>query len=135
MTAPGSAGRRALAARLAGIGLLAAGVSVALYVAGRLHTPDATSALFGFTVPIAAHCLFTYGVQYGVQLTSPRLAVHSLAGCFFLRRLRRQGAPGAQQAAARLGAAGCRGHARGCRRRAVVHIGAVILQRLPAPGM
>ena len=187
MTAPGSAGRRALAARLAGIGLAAAGVAIALYVAGRLHTPDATSALFGqtglgavrlksmlasialgvaglqvllgawmyrmlplagspprpvrrahritgfalfgFTVPIAAHCLITYGVQ----LTSPRVAVHSLAGCFFLRRLRRQGAPGAQQAAARLGAAGCRGHARGCRRRAVVHIGAVVLQRLPAP--
>jgi hypothetical protein len=67
MTAPASAGRRALAARLAGIGLLAAGMSAALYVAGRLHTPDAIFALFGFTVPIAAHCLFTYGVQ----LTSP----------------------------------------------------------------
>jgi len=137
MTAPGSAGRRAVAARLAGIGLLAAGVAVGLYVAGRLLTPDATSALFGqaglgavrlksmlasialgvaglqvllgawmyrklplagspprpvrrthritgfalfaFTVPIAAHCLVTYGVQ----LTSPRVAVHSLAGCFF----------------------------------------------------
>ena len=137
MTAPGSAGRRALAARLAGIGLVAAGVAGALYVAGRLLTPDATSALFGqaglgavrlksmlasialgvaglqvllgawmyrklplagspprpvrrthritgfalfaFTVPIAAHCLITYGVQ----LTSPRVAVHSLAGCFF----------------------------------------------------
>ena len=49
MTAPGSAGRRALAARLAGIGLVAAGVAVALYVAGRLHPPDATSALFGQT--------------------------------------------------------------------------------------
>ena len=137
MTAPGSAGRRAVAARLAGIGLLAAGVAVGLYVAGRLLTPDATSALFGqaglgavrlksmlasialgvaglqvllgawlyrklplagspprpvrrthritgfalfaLTVPIAAHCLVTYGVQ----LTSPRVAVHSLAGCFF----------------------------------------------------
>jgi Family of unknown function (DUF6529) len=133
MTAPGSAGRPALAARLAGIGLAAAGVAIAL----GLHTPDATStlfgqtglgavrlksmlasialgvaglqvllgawmyrmlplagspprpvrrthritgfALFGFTVPIAAHCLITYGVQ----LTSPRVAVHSLAGCFF----------------------------------------------------
>ena len=47
MTAPGSAGRRALVARLAGIGLVAGGVAVALFVAGRLLTPDATSALFG----------------------------------------------------------------------------------------
>ena len=36
-------------------------------------------ALFAFTVPIALHCL----IAYGVQLTSPRVAVHSLAGCFF----------------------------------------------------
>ena len=137
MTVPGSAGRRGRAARLTGIGLVAAGVAGALYVAGRLLTPDAASALFGqaglgavrlksmlasialgvaglqvllgawmyrklplagspprpvrlthritgfalfaFTVPIAAHCLITYGVQ----LTSPRVAVHSLAGCFF----------------------------------------------------
>src|SRR5260370_17402978 len=35
-------------------------------------------ALFALTVPIAAHCL----VAYGVQLTSPRVAVHSLAGGF-----------------------------------------------------
>ena len=123
--------------RLAGIGLLAAGVSVALYVAGRLHTPNYTFSLFGragldaialkavlatialglaglqvllavwiyrklplagsplrpvrpahrvigfglfaLTVPIAVHCL----LAYGVQLTSPRVAVHSIAGCFF----------------------------------------------------
>jgi hypothetical protein len=137
MTGPGATGRRTEAARLAGIGLLAAGVAVAVYVAGRLHTPDywyslcgrvgvgaimlkstlasialgaavlqvllalwiyhklplATSpprpvplahriigfALFALTVPIALHCL----IAYGVQLTSPRVAVHSLAGCFF----------------------------------------------------
>jgi uncharacterized membrane protein HdeD (DUF308 family) len=36
-------------------------------------------ALFALTVPIAVHCL----IAYGVQLTSPRVAVHSLAGCFF----------------------------------------------------
>jgi uncharacterized protein DUF6529 len=30
-------------------------------------------------LPIAVHCLITYGVQ----LTSLRVAVHSLAGCFF----------------------------------------------------
>ena len=129
--------RPAAAARLAGIGLLGAGVAVALYVAGRLHTPDYNFSLFGrvgldavalkstlasialgaaavqvllalwidrelplaaspprllplvhrilgfalfaLTVPIAVHCL----IAYGVQLTSPRVAVHSLAGCFF----------------------------------------------------
>jgi uncharacterized membrane protein HdeD (DUF308 family) len=31
------------------------------------------------TVPIAVHCL----LAYGVQLTSLRVAVHSIAGCFF----------------------------------------------------
>ena len=119
--------------RLAGIGLLAAGVSVALYAAGRLHQPDYAFSLFGFspvpaksllatialalaavqvllalwiyrklplpgpprrvslahrltgavifavTVPVAVHCL----IAYGVQLTSVRVAVHSVAGCFF----------------------------------------------------
>jgi hypothetical protein len=137
MTAPGATGQRSAAVRLGGIGLLAAGVAVALYVAGRLHTPNYTFGLFGqvgldavklkstlasialglavlqvllalwiyrklplagrpprpvrpahrivgfvlfaLTVPIAVHCL----VAYGVQLTSLRVAVHSLAGCFF----------------------------------------------------
>jgi Family of unknown function (DUF6529) len=137
MTAPGAAGRRSAAVRLAGIGVLAAGVAVALYVAGRLVTPNYTFGLFGqvglaavtlksmlasvalglaaaqvlmalwiyrklplagspprplrlahrvigfglfaLTVPIAVHCLFAYGVQ----LTSVRVALHSLAGCFF----------------------------------------------------
>ena len=36
-------------------------------------------ALVALTVPVAVHCLITYGVQ----LTSPRVAVHSIAGCFF----------------------------------------------------
>jgi hypothetical protein len=137
MTAPGATGRRPVTARLAGIGLLAAGVAGALYVAGRLHTPNYTFSLFGragldalilkstlasialgvaalqvllalwiyrklplaagpprpvrlahrivgfalfaLTVPIALHCL----IAYGVQLNSLRVAVHSLAGCFF----------------------------------------------------
>ena len=137
MSPPGSAGRRPVAVRLAGIGLLAAGVAAALYVAGRLHTPNFTFSLFGrvgldavalksllatialglaalqvllalwmyrklplagrpprpvplahrvigfglfaLTVPIAVHCL----LAYGVQLTSLRVAVHSIAGCFF----------------------------------------------------
>jgi hypothetical protein len=136
MTAPDAAGRRSAAVRLAGIGVLAAGVAAALYVAGRLHTPDYTFRLFGhaglaavalksklattalgmaglqvllalwiyrklplagsaprpvrpvhrvigfalfaLTVPIALHCL----IAYGVQLTSARVAIHSLAGCF-----------------------------------------------------
>ena len=137
MTGPGATGGRPPVARLAGIGLLGAGVAVALYVAGRLHTRDYNFSLFGrvgldavalkstlasialgaaavqvllalwiyrklplapspprrlplvhrilgfalfaLTVPIAVHCL----IAYGVQLTSPRVAVHSLAGCFF----------------------------------------------------
>jgi Family of unknown function (DUF6529) len=137
MTAHSAPGRRTAALRLAGIGLLAAGVAVALYVAGRVHTVNPAVSLFGrqyaaaialksllatvvlglavlqvllalwmyrklpladspprpvrithraagfvllaLTLPIAAHCL----IAYGVQLTSTRVAVHSLAGCFF----------------------------------------------------
>jgi hypothetical protein len=118
------------------IGLLSAGVVVALYVAGRVHTVNPAFSLFGrqyfaavslkavlatvalgvavlqvllalwmyrklplagrppravrpahrvlgfglvaLTIPIALHCL----IAYGVQLTSARVAVHSLAGCF-----------------------------------------------------
>lgn len=37
------------------------------------------AALFLLSVPAALHCL----LAYGVQLASPRAAVHSLAGCFF----------------------------------------------------
>jgi uncharacterized protein DUF6529 len=120
--------------RLAGIGLLAAGVTAALYAAGRLHQPDYTFSLFGadpippksllatialvlagvqvllalwiyrklplagapprrvrlahqllgagvfvLTVLVAVHCL----IAYRVQLTSPRVAIQSIAGCFF----------------------------------------------------
>jgi hypothetical protein len=137
MTAPGAARRWPALARLAGICVLAAGVTAVLYAVGRLHTPDYTVSLFGqtglaaitlksllasvalglaalqvllalwiyrklplagspprpvrrahriigfglfaLTVPIAVHCL----IAYGVQLTSLRIAVHSLAGCFF----------------------------------------------------
>jgi hypothetical protein len=137
MTAPGAASPRSVRVRLAAIGVLAVGVAVALYVAGRLHTPNYTISLFGragldavalkstlssialglaglqvllalwiyrklplagspprparlwhrvigfglfaLTVPVAVHCL----LAYGVQLTSLRVAVHSLAGCFF----------------------------------------------------
>ena len=137
MPAPVGGRRRPPAARLAGIGLLAAAVTGALYAVGRLHPPNYTISLFGqsglaavmlksllasivlglatlqvllalwlyrrlplagspprpvrlwhrvigfalfaLTVPVAVHCL----LAYGVQLTSPRVAVHSLAGCFF----------------------------------------------------
>jgi hypothetical protein len=123
--------------RVAGIGLLAAGVAAALYVAGRVHTADPAASLFGrqypavvalkallasvllglaalqvllalwmyrklplagspprpvrpahritgfalfaLSLPVAVHCL----IAYGVQMTSVRVAVHSLAGCFF----------------------------------------------------
>jgi hypothetical protein len=36
-------------------------------------------AVFAVTIPVAVHCL----IAYGVQLTSPRVAIHSFAGCFF----------------------------------------------------
>jgi hypothetical protein len=126
---------RVAALRLTGIGVLSAGVAVALYAAGRLHQPNYSFSLFGqvnpiglksvlatvalglavvqvllalwmyrklplagsaprpvrlthrvvgfvlvaLTLPVAVHCL----IAYGVQLTSVRVAVHSLAGCFF----------------------------------------------------
>src|SRR5690349_4485859 len=47
MTGPGARGGRTETARLAGIVLLAAGVAVGVYVAGRLHTPDYSFSLFG----------------------------------------------------------------------------------------
>jgi len=78
---------------LATIALALAGVQVllALWIyrklplAGRPPRPvpiahRATGfAVFALTVPVAVHCLITYGVQ----LTSPRVAIHSIAGCFF----------------------------------------------------
>jgi len=47
MTAPDAPERRTTRWRLAGIGLLALGVTAALYVAGRLHQPDYTFSMFG----------------------------------------------------------------------------------------
>jgi hypothetical protein len=137
MTEPGATGRKPATGRLVAAGLLAATVTVALYVIGRVHTPNYTVSLFGqaglaaimlksllatvvlglagvqvllalwlyhklplagspprpvrrwhratgfalfaVTVPVAVHCL----LAYGVQLTSTRVAVHSLAGCLF----------------------------------------------------
>jgi hypothetical protein len=47
VTAPGAAGPGSTGVRLAAIGLLAAGVAVAPYAAGRLHTPNYTTSLSG----------------------------------------------------------------------------------------
>src|SRR5712692_5990525 len=47
MTAPGAAGQKSATVRLSLIGLLAVGVAVALYAAGRLHTPNYGFSLFG----------------------------------------------------------------------------------------
>jgi Family of unknown function (DUF6529) len=134
VTAPHASSGRPAGIRLTVAALLAIGVSVAVFVAGRLHQPDYTFSLFGAdpfpvksllasialglavvqvllalwlyrrlplapdppaavpithrvtgwvlfaaTVPVAVHCM----IVYGVQLTSTRVAVHSLAGCFF----------------------------------------------------
>ena len=73
------------------LGLAAVQVLLALWIyhklplAGRPPRPVRPAhrvlgfALFALTVPIAVHCLLAYGVQF----TSARVAVHSLAGCFF----------------------------------------------------
>jgi predicted lipoprotein with Yx(FWY)xxD motif len=137
MTAPKTERERPAALWLAGIGVVSAGVAVALYIAGRVHTVNPSFSLFGrtyiaaaalkavlatvalgvailqvllalwmyrklplagrpprpvrmahrvvgfglfaLTIPIALHCL----IAYGVQLTPLRVAVHSIAGCFF----------------------------------------------------
>jgi hypothetical protein len=134
VSAPDTQGRRPPAWQLAGIVLLALGVSAALFLAGRLVQPSYAFSLFGtdpiasksllasialglagvqvllaawmyrklplaaalprpvplvhratgfavfaLTVPVAVHCL----IAYGVQLTSPRVAIHSIAGCLF----------------------------------------------------
>jgi uncharacterized protein (DUF697 family) len=55
-----------------------------LPLAGRAPRPARPAhrvlgfGLFALTLPIALHCLIAYGVQF----TSARVAVHSLAGCF-----------------------------------------------------
>ena len=73
------------------LGLAVLQVLLALWIFGRLPLAGspprpvplihrlAGFAAFAVTVPIALHCLVTYGVQ----LTSPRVAIHSISGCFF----------------------------------------------------
>lgn len=45
---------------------------------GRAHR-SIGAALFLATLPVAVHCMFAYGVQ----TSTTRVTVHSLAGCFF----------------------------------------------------
>lgn len=82
-----------LKARLATVALVLAGVQLllALWIYRRL--PGAGVAprwahrahrlngflVIGVTVPVAVHCL----IAYGAQLDSPRVALHSVAGCLF----------------------------------------------------
>jgi Family of unknown function (DUF6529) len=104
MTAPPARRGHPAAGRLALAGLLAVTIAAGLLLAGRLHPPDYAFSLFGMdplppksllatvalglaglqvlvalTVPVALHCLIAYGVQF----TSFRVAVHSVAGCVF----------------------------------------------------
>jgi len=69
--------------------LAAVQVLLALWVYGKLPGGPAPRwaalthrvsgvVLIAISLPVAVHCL----VAYGVQLTSLRVAVHSLAGCF-----------------------------------------------------
>jgi hypothetical protein len=45
----------------------------------RCYTASAGPVVFLLSSPVAVHCMFTYGVQ----LSDPRVAVHSVAGCWF----------------------------------------------------
>ena len=63
----------------------------------------------------------------------PRVAVHSLAGCFFYGAFVAKVLLVQSRRPARLGAASCRGRARRRRRRALVHLRVLVLQRGPAP--
>ena len=75
-----------------GTGLLALAavqVALALWMYERLKVAPPSGVriahrltgigLLALSVPIAYHCMFAYGVQ----TTSSRVLVHSLAGCFF----------------------------------------------------
>ena len=78
-------------------------------------------------LPNAVHCL----IAYGVQLTSVRVAVHSPAGAFSTVRSSRR-CCWCRPGSSRMGAAGSGRHTGGRRRRSLVHLGAVVLQQLPA---
>ena len=73
------------------LGLVAIQVLLALWIYQKLPTVYYTprpvrlahriigAGLFALTIPIAIHCLYAYGVQF----TNVRIAIHSVAGCFF----------------------------------------------------
>ena len=66
---------------LVAAGLFETGFAVCLKKADGFSRlwPTVGFCLFALTVPVAVHCL----IAYGVQLTSLRVAIHSIAGCFF----------------------------------------------------
>jgi Family of unknown function (DUF6529) len=86
MTAPATPGRQPIAWRLAGIGVLAAGTAVALYVAGRLHQPDYSFSLFGQANPYALKSLLAT-VALGLA------AVQTLLALWIYRKLPLAGSP------------------------------------------
>ena len=73
------------------LGLALIQVLLAVWMYGHLPGPTTTPTLvrpvhrvigmvlFLTTLPVAIHCMFAYGVE----TTSARVTVHSLAGCFF----------------------------------------------------
>ena len=73
------------------LGLALAQLTLALWMYRRLPGAGAApppvpvlhrvggATLFLLSLPVAVHCIFAYGVQLG----DPRVAVHSVAGCFF----------------------------------------------------
>jgi hypothetical protein len=73
------------------LGLAVVQVALALWIyqklplAGRAPKPVGLThriigvALFAVSLPIAIHCV----LAYGVELTSARVAIHAIAGCFF----------------------------------------------------
>jgi len=74
-----------IALALAGVQvLLALWIYQRLPLAGRPPRPVPIAhkitgyALLALTIPVAVHCL----IAYGVQMTSVRVAIHSIAGCF-----------------------------------------------------
>jgi hypothetical protein len=78
-----------LATGLLGFAVLQVGLALWIYgrlpwagvanpAVGRVHRGIGTGALL-LSIPLAYHCAFAYGVQ----TFDTRIAVHSLAGCFF----------------------------------------------------
>jgi uncharacterized protein DUF6529 len=89
MTAHATPGRRSVALRLAGIGLLGAAVTSALYAAGRLHTPNYTFGLFGQT-GLAAIRLKSLLASVMLGLA----ALQVLLALWLYHKLGRRGSPG-----------------------------------------